>query len=83
MEVACSAHARRKFFEARSNAPREANEILEWIRQLYDVEDRRGPHAGAASGAAPAGVGAILDGIETKLEDLGDRLLPESAMGKR
>src|SRR5579864_1754179 len=40
VEVACWAHARRKFFEARSNAPREANEILEWIQQLYDIEDR-------------------------------------------
>ena len=29
-----------KFYDARSNAPREANEILEWIRQLYDIEDR-------------------------------------------
>ena len=40
MEVACWAHARRKFYDARSNAPREANQVLEWIRQLYDVEDR-------------------------------------------
>ena len=41
-EVACWAHARRKFYDARSNAPREANQILEWIQQLYDVEDRGG-----------------------------------------
>src|SRR5512135_1495237 len=40
LEVACWAHARRKFYDARSNAPREANQVLEWIRQLYDVEDR-------------------------------------------
>ena len=39
-EVACWAHARRRFFDARSNAPREANQFLEWIQQLYDVEDR-------------------------------------------
>jgi hypothetical protein len=38
--VACWAHARRKFYDARSNAPRQANELLEWIRQLYDIEDR-------------------------------------------
>ena len=30
----------RKFYDARSNAPREANQVLEWIRQLYDIEDR-------------------------------------------
>ena len=59
VEVACWAHARRKFYDARSNAPREANEILEWIRQLYDIEDRaRDLTAGGASGAAAAGVGA-------------------------
>ncbi len=35
VEVACWAHARRKFFDARSNAPREANQVLELVRQLY------------------------------------------------
>ena len=39
-EVACSAHVRRKFFDARHSSPRDAQQILEWIRQLYDVEDR-------------------------------------------
>ena len=59
VEVACWAHARRKFFDARSNAPREANQVLEWIRQLYDIEDRaRDLTPARASGAAPAGVGA-------------------------
>jgi transposase len=29
VEVACWAHARRKFYDARSNAPREANQVLE------------------------------------------------------
>ena len=58
LEVACWAHAHRKFFEARSNAPREANQVLEWVRQLYDIEDRAGLHARRASGAAPTRVGA-------------------------
>ena len=39
-EVACWAHARRKFFDARNSSPRDAHQILEWIRQLYDIEDR-------------------------------------------
>jgi len=39
-EVACWAHARRKFFDALHSSPREVHQILEWIRQLYDVEER-------------------------------------------
>jgi transposase len=42
IECACMAHARRKFFEATQSNPRYAHEILEWIRQLYDIEDRAG-----------------------------------------
>lgn len=43
VEVACWAHARRKFFDARNNYPREAHQVLEWIGQLYDIEDRARP----------------------------------------
>jgi transposase len=83
VEVACWAHARRKFFEARSNAPREANEILEWIRQLYDVEDRARELTPEQRQALRQRESVpILDRIEKKLDDLGDRLLPKSAMGK-
>ena len=39
-EVACWAHTRRKFFDAVKSYPREAHQMLEWIRQLYDIEDR-------------------------------------------
>ena len=39
-EVACWADARRKFFEAVKSYPREAHQVLEWIRQLYDIEDQ-------------------------------------------
>ncbi len=54
VEVACWAHARRKFFDARSNAPREANQVLEWIRQLYDIEDRARDFTPARSSTAAA-----------------------------
>lgn len=37
-EVACWAHARRKFYEARSTDSNRAHRMLAWIRQLYDVE---------------------------------------------
>jgi transposase len=51
-EVACWAHARRKFFDAVKSYPRESHQVLEWIRQLYDIEDRArmgSPEAAPAS----------------------------------
>jgi transposase len=82
-EVACWAHARRKFYDARSNAPREANEILEWIRQLYDIEDRAlGRSAEERLALRQRESVPILDRIEAKLDELTGRALPKSALGK-
>ncbi len=36
--VGCWAHVRRKFFDAESTAPEESNQVLEMIRELYEVE---------------------------------------------
>jgi transposase len=83
VEVACWAHARRKFFEARSNAPREANQILEWIQQLYDIEDRAHDLTPDERRALRQRESVpILDRIEKKLDDLSGRILPKSALGK-
>jgi transposase len=38
-EVACWAHARRKFFDAKETDGRRAAEMLEYARRLYAVED--------------------------------------------
>ena len=40
LEVACNAHARRKFYDARDNDPQRAHQALAYYRQLYDVEDK-------------------------------------------
>jgi transposase len=83
VEVACWAHARRKFYDARSNAPREANQVLEWIRQLYDVEDRAGDSTAAERQALRQRESVpILDRIEKYLDELSPRVLPKSALGK-
>jgi transposase len=37
-EVACWAHARRKFFDAKDKSPEICHEALRWIGLLYDVE---------------------------------------------
>ena len=81
-EVACWAHARRKFFDAKLGSPREAHQILEWVGQLYDIEDR------ARELSAPARVSLrkeeaepVLDRIEVYLAELARRALPRSALG--
>jgi transposase len=83
VEVACWAHARRKFYDARSNAPREANQVLEWIRQLYDVEDRARDFTPEERQALRERESVpILDRIEKYLDELSPRILPKSALGK-
>jgi transposase len=83
IEVACWAHARRKFYDARSNAPREANQVLEWIRQLYDVEDRAADLTATERQALRQRESVlILDRIEAYLDELSPRVLPKSALGK-
>jgi len=38
LEVGCWAHARRKFFEAKTSEPLRANEVLVKIGELYEIE---------------------------------------------
>lgn len=83
VEVACWAHARRKFYDARRNYPREAHQVLEWIGQLYDIEDRAGSLAATARQqlrrleAEP-----VLDQLEVYLAALAERVLPKSALAQ-
>jgi transposase len=83
IEVACWAHARRKFFEARSSSPAEASLILEMIRRLYDVEDRARPldetdrRALRQTEAVP-----ILERLRAELDRLASKLLPKSALAQ-
>jgi len=82
-EVACWAHARRKFFDALKNYPREAHQVLEWIQQLYDIEDR-GSDLSAESRCElrQAEANPVLDRIDAYLAKLKPRLLPKSALSK-
>src|SRR5215471_4478471 len=47
VHVACNAHARRRFVEARASAPAEAEEALKYIRKLYKVERELGERLAA------------------------------------
>jgi transposase len=83
VEVACWAHARRKFFEARSSSPAEASLILEMIRRLYEVEDRARPLDDAARRALrQAEAVPILERLREALDRLSSKLLPKSALAQ-
>jgi len=82
-EVACWAHARRKFFDAVSSYPREAHQVLEWIRQLYDLEDRaREWSVDARRELRVTEANRILDNIEAYLAKLIRTTLPKSSLRK-
>ena len=83
VEVACWAHARRKFFDARRNYPRQAHQVLEWIRQLYDIEDRgRSLSIEARCEMRRREAEPVLDKLEAYLAELKPRVLPKSALAK-
>ena len=83
IEVACWAHARRKFFDATRSSPRESHQVLEWVRQLYDIEDRaRELSDQARQSLRKQEADPLLDRIERYLAELERRALPKSALGK-
>ena len=82
-EVACWAHARRKFFDAANSDPRQAHQVLEWIRQLFDIEDRaREWSVEARRELRVAEANPILDKIELYLAELATSALPKSSLAK-
>jgi transposase len=83
VEVACWAHARRKFFDARTSSPAEAALILEMIRRLYQVEDRARPldDAGRRELRQAESV-PILERLRAELDRLSSKLLPKSALAQ-
>jgi transposase len=83
IEVACWSHARRKFYDARTSYPRQAHQVLEWIRQLYDIEDRARSLSNEARRALRvAEANPVLDKIEAYLPELAGTLLPKSSLAK-
>jgi hypothetical protein len=82
-EVACWAHARHKFFDTRDSSLRDAHQILEWIGQLYDIEDQaRELSAPARASLRKEEADPVLDRMEHYLAELVRRALPKSVLGK-
>jgi len=83
VEVACWAHARRKFFDAARSSPRESHQILEWVGQLYDIEDRaRELSDQARQSLRQQESDPVLDRMASYLSELAPDTLPKSTLGK-
>ena len=81
--VGCWAHARREFFDARLNQPREAHYVLGLIAQLYDIEDEvRLASPDERLAARQKRSVPILDRLETYLREQQADALPKSQYGK-
>jgi transposase len=80
--VGCWAHARREFFDARLNQPREAHYVLSLVGQLYDIEDEIRLHDAEARLAARQQRSVpILDRLEKFLREQKVLALPKSQFG--
>lgn len=81
---ACWAHARRKVFEARGNAPQQTSVLLAMIRELYDIEDRGKPlSADDRRALREREARPVLARIRAYLEsDAVSRVLPKSSLGE-
>jgi transposase len=83
IEVACWAHARRKFFDATQSSPRESHQIVEWIKQLADIEDQARPLSDEARQALrEQEANPVLDRIELYLAQLSRHPVRKSALSK-
>jgi len=82
-EVACWAHARRKFFDAKETDGRRAVEMLEMIRQLYAVEDQaKGLDDNARRALRQEKSKPILTKIKAWLDREKQLVLPRSPMAQ-
>lgn len=83
LEVACWAHARRKFFDARHTAPAHAPAMLAMIGRLYEVEEQgrslsvEDRYALRQQESVP-----VLDRMEDWLEERALSALPKNVFGQ-
>ena len=83
VRIACGTHIRRKFVDAKSNAPCESAQMLEWFRQLYDIEDRaRELSAEDRQALRQRESLPILAKMKASLDELALRVLPKSSLGQ-
>jgi transposase len=83
-EVACWAHARRKFFEAKETDSKRAAEVLSFVRELYAVEDeaKELDDASRRRTLRQQKSVPILARIKSWLAEENEIVLPRSPMGQ-
>lgn len=85
LDVACWAHARRKFVEAESTAGRRVKPILQIIGKLYGVEKYAREHrltAGAREALRKEKAQPVLQELRAALEALLGNVRPKSPLGQ-
>jgi transposase len=83
IEVACNAHARRKFYEARSSDALRAHQALAYYRQLYELERQAKDFSDVQRLQVRQDLAVpILGQFRTWLEAQRSEVLPKSPMGE-
>jgi transposase len=83
VEVACWAHARRKFIEAEKSSPALAHEAVARIRQLYAVEhEAKDLDAPARAALRQAKATPVLDALKIWLDREQARALPKTPIAE-
>jgi transposase len=83
LEVACWAHARRKFYDARTSDVARSHALLGWIRELYQVErDAQELDAPKRRELRQENAKTILDKIKEWLDEQQGVVLPKSPIGE-
>ena len=78
-EVACWAHARRKFFDAKDKSPAICNEAIRQIRLLYDVEqEAKGKSPEARLKLRQEKSAPLLEKMASWLSEQRQQLLPKN-----
>lgn len=83
VEVGCWAHARRYFFDAKETDRLRAETVLEYVRQMYEVERRaRGREPAERLAMRQAQTLPILDAIQLWMDENELQVLPKSPIGE-
>jgi transposase len=83
LEVACNAHARRKFYEARASDALRAHQALAYYGQLYELERAAKGYAEATLLQIRQDLAVpILDKFRAWLDQQRGEVLPKSPMGE-
>jgi len=83
IEVACNAHARRKFYEARSSDALRSHQALAWYAQLYEIERQARDWQESQRLQMRQDLAVpILETFKTWLETQRQEVLPKSPTGE-